>query len=205
MRALVVLLTGIIFIIQSCSERKPSEKVIHQRIISGEFEAYHHLPSYPCDSLQIDSLNKYRLEDSLYTGICFTKYPNINAKLEIRQIFRGELHGNRMILSPKRDTLSLNLYKHGKLIRKSVGTGEIIHCDSLEVFKNDQGKELRYYFGEPYTGRCKRFYPDGDSTQIYLEASYSKGLPHGDHIIYDRNGNQILKEQFINGEKVKEQ
>lgn len=185
----------------SCGDEMTQE-ALRERLISGEFDAYHSLPQIPCDSLAADDQGKYLLDDSLFTGICYTNYENIDAKLEIRQIFQGELHGYRMMLSPKGDTLSMNLYNHGRLIRASMGENERVNCDSLEVFTNNQGKEVRFYFGDPYTGICERYYSDLDTTAIYMRASYRNGLPEGDLIIFDREGNEILRETFVRGEKL---
>lgn len=196
----VGVLFSLIFLF-SCAERN-SEEVLRERLISGEFEAYHSLPQIPCDSLTTDSKGKFFISDSLFTGVCFTEYKNLNAKLEMQQIFRGELHGYRILLSPKGDTLSMNLYNHGKLIRAAIGENERVNCDSLEIFTNEQGKEVRFYFGEPFNGICERYYSEEDTTAIYMRANYRNGLQEGDVIIFDRTGNEIIRETFIRGEKV---
>ncbi|MCC5922438.1 MAG: hypothetical protein JJT77_01525 [Crocinitomicaceae bacterium] len=198
---LIIVTLLVLGLIYACTNSNSPEE-LREKLISGEFDAYHSLPQLPCDSLTIDEKGKYHLGDTLFTGVCFTNYENIAAKLEIRQIFQGELHGYRMMLSPKGDTLSLNLYNHGKLIRASIGENERVNCDSLEVFTNDQGKEVRFYFGEPYTGICERYYSDIDTTAIYMRANYRNGLPEGDLIIFDRAGNEILRETFVRGEKL---
>ncbi len=179
-----------------------NKEQIQERLLSGEFDAYSYLPTINCDSLATDDSGNILYEDSLFSGVCVMYYPNGESVLEARQIFRGKLHGNRILFSPKGDTLSMNLYNHGRLLRESIGQNEVVHCDSLEVFRNDSGDEIRYYFGEPYNGFCETYYPD-DSTAIYTKASYSKGLKHGDFLVYDRSGEIILKEYYQAGEFVK--
>lgn len=192
----------LILVLAACGEQTPSKEAIEEKLVSGEFDAYMHLPNVPCDSLYIDSLETYYLADSLFSGVCFTKYPNISEKLEIRQVFNGKLHGNRIMLSPKGDTLTLNLYSHGRLIRESIGKREVCKCDSLEIRTDENDKEFRYYFDEPYTGICEKYYPGEDSTKLYIKESFYEGLRDGEMIVYDREGNEITKERYKAGKKV---
>lgn len=185
-------------LIVSCGD---DSKNVSERLLKGEFSAYESLPEVPCDSLTLDSLdNTYKVDDTVFTGVCFTSYHNTNSRLEKRQIFEGKLHGNRILYSPKGDTLSVNLYNHGKLIRESIGEREVCHCDSLETREVNE-KELKFYFDEPYTGRCKKYYPE-DSTALYIEASYREGLPHGEMKVYSLDGEVIMSEKFSEGEKI---
>lgn len=185
----------------SCKSESMSAKDAHERLVSGEFDAYSHFSSVPCEELVEDSLGNHYQDDSLFTGVCYTTYPNTGAKLEIRQIFEGRLHGHRFLLAQTGDTISMNLYRHGKLLRESIGRNEVCNCDSLEIVEQE-GKEYRYYFDEPYTGRCQKFYPESDSTQLYIESNFTNGLLSGKTTVYDREGNVILEEKYLDGEKL---
>lgn len=188
------------FLISACDGTK--SEGVQERLLKGEFEAYGELARVHCDSLYQDTITEeYAFNDSLFTGVCFTHYPNSNNDLENRQIFQGKLHGHRIMFGPNGDTLMLNLYNHGRLIRESIGRNEVCLCDSLEVREED-GIEYRYYFNERYTGRCEKYYPGEDSTQLYIEANYLKGLSHGEMIVYDKEGEVIIREKYLEGEKI---
>lgn len=179
-----------------------NNQAISERLLKGEFDAYQDLERIHCDSLYEDTTtNIIYFEDSLFSGVCFTYYPNSEEELENRQIFKGKYHGHRIMFGPKGDTLMLNLYNHGVLLRESIGNNEVCICDSLEIVEKD-GKDYRYYFGQPYTGKCEKFYPGEDSLKIYIEENYLKGLSHGDMLVFDKEGEIILKEKYFEGEKV---
>lgn len=197
----ICLLSVLIIGVFSCQSEGVGTKEAHQRLVSGEFDAYSHFSSVPCAELEEDSLGVYYQSDSLFTGVCYTTYPNSGTKLEIRQIFEGKLHGHRFLLAQTGDTISMNLYRHGKLLRESIGRNEVCHCDSLEIVEKD-GVEYRYYFDAPYTGRCQKFYPESDSTQLYIESNFTNGLLSGKTTVYDRQGNIILEEKYLDGEKL---
>lgn len=183
-------------------DQKPNTQVINNRILSGDFDAYDQLESCRCDSLKIDSLNTYFKDDSLYTGVCFLTHVNSDKKSELRQLFKGKLHGNRIEFSEKGDTISQSIYSFGKL--KNRITDELIncHCDSLLETVNDEQESQMYYQEIPFTGSCHRFFPIPDTNKVYLEIQYLNGVIHGDMIFYDRKGNQILTEVYEKGEKV---
>tara|TARA_B100000508_G_scaffold55003_2_gene42629 strand:+ start:31686 stop:32288 length:603 start_codon:yes stop_codon:yes gene_type:complete len=195
---------GFIFIgiiLYSCSGNGPlTQEEIAERLSKRDFSVYKQLPSCSCDDLtEKDGL--YYKSDSLYTGNCHLNYPNIDAKYEIRQLYKGELYGNRILLSPKGDTLSQNEYKQGDVIREDVGTKEVCNCDELEKIERADGKKIAKYYNEPFTGICQSFFPAPNDDKIYLEAKYEKGVLNGVTKIYDKNGKVILKERYSNGEK----
>lgn len=203
MKILTIILVLLTFV--ACqSEQKPDTKAINKRILSGDFEMYEHLSVCHCDSLTIDSLDTYYKNDSLYTGVCFLTHPVSEKKSEIRQIFRGQLHGNRIDLSKQGDTLSKSIYNLGKLVSRTTSEIEICHCDSLQEIVNSDGEKLMHYQEAPFNGICNRYFPLPDTNKIYLEIPYKNGLVHGDMIIYDRRGKEILTEVYEDGEKVGE-
>lgn len=192
----------ILMVLTACSSNEnPVSKSINKRLLTGDFEVYEQLETCPCDSLRIDSLDNYYKNDSLYTGQCFLTYPNSTKHYEIRQLFKGQLHGNRIIFSPKGDTLNQNIYNFGTLVRRSVGEKEVCHCDSLSEIVKPNGEKIMHYFNAPYNGICRRFFPVPDTNTVYLEIPYKSGKIDGDMIIYNRNGEVILKESYSEGEK----
>jgi antitoxin component YwqK of YwqJK toxin-antitoxin module len=199
-RVSVFIFLAVTFI--GCSSSNSPEE-IRERLLKGEFDAYTHTQRIHCDSLIVDSNDVYFIHDTvLFTGVCFENYPNVNSKLREKQIFQGKLHGHHLLYSMRGDTISMNLYKEGKLIRKSIGKEEIVHCDSLKSGQNLAGDDILLYFDEPYNGRCQKFYPAPDTNKVYITIPYHEGKVDGEMIIYDRNGTPILKEFYVNGEKL---
>lgn len=201
MKTVALLLILLTFV--ACQlDKKPDTKAINKRILSGDFDMYEELDICRCDSLKIDSLNTYFRDDSLYTGVCFLTYPESKKKSEVRQIFKGLLHGNHIELSKKGDTISQSIYNLGEL--KSKRTKEMItcHCDSLKENTNRDEDKRMYYLEIPFTGTCNRFFPLPDTNKIYLKMQYQNGLVHGDMIIYNRQGKEVLTEFYEEGQKV---
>lgn len=196
------LFISLISLLVACNATDNSPEAIRERLLKGEFDAYSHTQRVPCDSLVSDSLGVYRYNDSLFTGVCYENFPNLNVKLVERQIFRGKMHGHHLLYTPKGDTISVNLYNQGKLIRKSLGKSEVVNCEALETSQNLAGEEIKLYFGTPYDGTCHRYYPAPDTNQIYISIPYHKGRVDGELIIYDRQGNILVKEKYDNGMKI---
>ncbi|MEX2485934.1 MAG: hypothetical protein WED10_15285, partial [Brumimicrobium sp.] len=187
MKILYIAIT--LLMVTACTNnKKPSAEAINERLLQGEFEMYEHYSSISCDSLQLDSLNTYYNNDSLYTGECFINYPNSKAKHEVLQIYDGKLHGNKIVLSKKGDTVIQNIYNLGKLISRSVAENVIEPCDSLIEKEQPNGRTLMYHYEIPFTGTCQRFFPKPDTNKVYLEIPYRDGVIHGNMIIYDRKG-----------------
>lgn len=197
--SIILLLT----ILVACqSDQKPDTQTINKQILSGDFEMYEHLSTCNCDSLTIDSTDTYYKNDSLYTGVCYTNFLESEKKAEIRQLFKGQLHGNRINLSKQGDTLVQSIYNLGELKSKTTSELQVCHCDSLNEIINEETGKLMYYEDAPFTGICNRYFPLPDTNKIYLEIPYKNGLVHGDMIIYDRRGKEILTEVYEEGEKV---
>jgi antitoxin component YwqK of YwqJK toxin-antitoxin module len=185
------------------SDQKPDTQTINKHILSGDFEMYEHLSSCNCDSLTIDSTDTYYKNDSLYTGVCYTIFPESEKKAEIRQLFKGQLHGNRINLSKQGDTLVQSIYNLGELKSRTTSEIQICHCDSLNEINTEETEKLKYYREAPFTGICNRYFPLPDTNIVYLEIPYKNGLVDGEMIIYDRRGKEILTEVYDEGEKVR--
>lgn len=196
MRLSFVIIALLLF---SCTQNLTQEE-IEKRIKSRDFSVFKELPSCSCDELKEAEDLLYK-DDSLYTGNCYLNYPNLDQKYEIRQIFKGQLYGNRIILSPKGDTLTQSEYKKGDVFRENVGK-ETCDCEELEKFERADGIVIHKYFNDPFTGYCKRFYPAPYEDKVYLEAQYKNGKLHGSTIMYDKSGNIILEEKYVKGEKI---
>jgi antitoxin component YwqK of YwqJK toxin-antitoxin module len=179
---------------------EPNRDEIIQHLEKHDFSVFNKLPSCNCSELE-DQDGKLTLNNEVYTGTCFSNYPNIEVKYEEQQLFEGELYGYKMIFSPSGDTLSKNEYKQGKVIRKNVGINETCNCEDLVKSTLDDGTEVSLYYDMPFTGICKRFFPPPFETKVYLEAKYKNGKLHGTTRMFDKNENLIYKEKYFNGIK----
>lgn len=179
----------------------PSNEVIRERLLSGEFEAYAYLPSVPCDTLELDSLGNYLNQDSLYSGICFEYFENSKKKRKVHQIFKGKLHGNSLVLGANGDTISMQLFNHGKFVRDLKLGEEKVNCDSLELFQNNEGRQVYFYKGSPFTGNCISYFLN-DSTVIQQQKSFFNGVLEGEVIIYDSLGNPVDTSMYSNGDLI---
>ena len=198
----IVFLIATTALLIGCSSSNTPEE-IRERLLKGEFDAYTFTQRVHCDSIFIDSNDVHYINDTLlFTGVCFKNFTYVDSKLEEKQIFQGKLHGHHLLYSMRGDTISMNLYQNGKLIRKSIGKEEIVHCDSLKTGQNLAGDDILLYFDEPYNGRCQKFYPAPDSNKVYITIPYHEGKVDGEMIIYDKTGAPILKEFYVNGKKI---
>lgn len=198
MRYLILSLLAVLLF--SCNDSTPSKAEIQQRLKERDFTVFKELPSCSCNDLEEIDGSFYQ-GDSLYTGNCYLNYPNLDAKYEIRQLYKGEFYGNRILLSPKGDTLSQNEYKHGDMLRQDVGSKEVCECSALETIERADGSVIANYYDTPFTGTCQRFFPAPNDDKVYLEVTYKNGVIHGNTKVYDKNGKVILKEHYVNGEK----
>lgn len=201
MRITIIILILLTFV--ACqSEKKPDTQAINNRILSGDFEMYEHLSVCHCDSLSIDSTDTYYKNDSLYSGVCFKTFPKSNKKSEVRQIFKGQLHGNRIDFSRSGDTLIKSIYNLGELVNRISSELEVCHCDSLNEVQKDNETTLMFYRDTPFNGVCQRFFPAPDTNKVYLEMPYKNGKVDGSMIIYNRQGEEVLTEFYEEGKKV---
>ncbi|GEM_PF-1733728 len=184
----------------ACNQQ-PQWKEIQARIKKDDFSVYQYLPDCHCADLE-ERNGKFYRQDSLYTGRCYLKYPNSDKKYEKRQLFKGQLYGNRILLSLKGDTIGRSIYKGGKEVRTSVGNQERCACEELEKKDNKYGKPIAYLYDEPFTGVCERYFPAPHDTTVYLEIPYENGIIHGESFIYNKNGDLVLKERYVNGKVI---
>lgn len=199
----IVSIILVLLAITACqADQKFDTKAINQKILAGDFDMYEQLDICRCDSLQTDSLEIYYKNDLLYTGVCFRTFPNSDKKSEVRQIFKGQLHGNRIELSENGDTLVKSIYNLGELVNRITKEPIICPCDSLNEIINEDQETIMYYQNLPFNGICQRYFPAPDTNKIYLEIPYKNGLINGNMIFYNRQGNEILTEPYENGERL---
>ena len=147
----------------SCSN-KPTEKVIHQRLVSGEFDAYHHLPVLQLSQLQKDTLGIYYFEEEVYSGVAEKFYPNSKLLLEKIHLFKGELHGYHLFYGPQADTLLEVLFNEGKALKYRYNKFKLVQNDSIRYADSSL---VGTYLISMYTH---------DSIHYKLESRFFEGL-----------------------------
>ncbi len=204
LRIFIFCLIVSIFISCDLSQQTPTNEVIRERLLLGEFDAYEYLPTVHCDSLVLDTLNNLTYQDSLFSGICFVNFENSSSKQQIQQIFRGKLHGNSLLLSPKGDTISMRLYNHGRFTRELVAGYTTVICDSLDVFQNDLGNQVVFFDGLPFTGKCVSYFDPIESDDSLLQIEkikpYARGVLEGEVILYNSEGEEVNRKMYKGGE-----
>lgn len=125
------LIIGFFLILVSCSSQ-PSKKTIHKKLVSGDFEAYHYLPTVSLDSLRLDSLTGlFYYNDELFTGEGQVLLKNQGVVLQKTQVFKGKNHGYNRFYSVHQDTLLEVLYAMGKPLRYNSNKWDLVQQDSV--------------------------------------------------------------------------
>lgn len=193
-----------VLLLASCAEETitdSTEMPTREKLLNGRFDAYEYTVHCNCDEIVKDSTNTYYKNDTIFTGVCFNTYPNSDSKMEEKQIFEGKMHGYYRIYSKEGDTLTASLYLNGEPDVEKDLTPSSCLCSELETKpgSSDEDISIKTYKGIPYTGTCKEYYPGLDSTQIYMEIPYFKGLAEGKMIIYDKENTPIMMQRFEKG------
>jgi antitoxin component YwqK of YwqJK toxin-antitoxin module len=177
-----------------CSPTQSPKKSVIERVLAGDYSAYNELPRYSCEVLHEKNERIHTSNDSLFTGICFTNYPNTQLVMQEKQYYKGVLHGFVSVLDKQGDTLTTNFYQFGKLIPNA---SQHFQCDCKEL---SEQKKVQYLNGLPYSGTCFSFYKDAN--QKYMEKHYKNGVLDGFLIVYDRAGEILSSTKYSAGEVV---
>lgn len=189
--SLSVILFSFSILIISCESNSKKVAKIHERLISGEFDAYENLLKVDCDSLSMDTLNQFVYQDSLFTGVCHSFYPSSSKIMEIKQIFRGKLHGNKLNLSENGDTISRYIYNNGRIINKFEPQKiNACKCNELETYTSQEGKSIYFYQDQPYTGFCVDHH-ESDTSKIKQSKQFLNGFETGISYKYNLAGEKI--------------
>ena len=113
-----------------CSS-KPSEKVIHQRLVSGEFDMYYYFPVIQIDRLLRDSLEVFLFDEEPFTGVAQKFYPMSTNYLEKVHLFQGKRHGYHLYYSPMSDTLLEVLFNTDEALSYNYNKYKLVNEDSL--------------------------------------------------------------------------
>lgn len=152
-----------------------------------------------CSELIQDSLGTYFKNDSLFTGICISYYPNSSSKYVEKNLLKGLLHGSVFYYDKNGEVLIEEIYENGH--SKRSGKAEVLNCscNELTLMKaSNPDLPARYSLDDiPYTGKCESFYPE--SEYIYMEANYWEGFLNGYTTFYNKDGSKLYMEVYKNG------
>lgn len=153
-----------------------------------------------CDSLIIDTLGILSYHSEIFSGICFSTYPNSDQKYIEKEILKGEYHGKVTYFDKQGKELYSETYNKGEAM------GDLENqpgCNCMELEMKDENGANKYYLNQTiYTGKCTDNFPNSD--QVYLESNYKNGLLHGYTIYYTKDGKVLMMHNYENGEIIKE-
>ena len=185
-----------LFLIFSCSSQSENEILTD----GGSVMQNDQLDSCACSDLTIDSTGLHKMNDELYTGICFEYYPNSENKYIEKSLLDGKPHGRTVYFDQSGEVLFEEVYKAGD--KKRSGDLEVIECDCSEltlVESHLPAVSDRYFLDEmPFTGTCTKYYPESD--QIYMEVSYKAGELDGATTYFNKDGSVMFIEKYTMGE-----
>lgn len=122
---------AIVLILMGCSAQ-PSKKTIQEKLVSGDFDAYHYLPVVPLDSLHFDTLSEVLYyKNQPFTGEAQLVLTNTDIVLQKIQVFKGKIHGYNRFYSIAQDTLLEVLYTMGEPIKYTSNKFDLVQQDSV--------------------------------------------------------------------------
>jgi antitoxin component YwqK of YwqJK toxin-antitoxin module len=153
-----------------------------------------------CDSLATNSTGILTLKTEVFSGKCFSNYPNSDQKYIEKEILKGEYHGKVTYFDKQGELLYSETYNKGA----SLGDVENQpNCNCMDIDRRDENGVKKHYLNKSlYTGKCSDNFPNSD--QVYLEANYKDGLLHGYTIYYQKDGKVLIIHNYENGEIIKE-
>lgn len=194
-----ILLTFTLF---TCSQEKKETENAEKKEL-GNFKKTEALPNCSCSDLEKDSTGTVSLlNKELFTGICYSYYPNDSSKvMEEIQYLDGKIHGYYKVYSPSDGSvLTEDQYIAGK--KQSSGDIYRCNCDDLKVEKIGAEKLNTYtLLGKKFTGICEKF--SKDSKFKIMDMEFVDGLLEGNSIYYDQYGDPITADVYSKGKMIK--
>ena len=191
----IILNLTLVLLVVSCNSESDSTT-----IELGENKTIDMSASCHCDSLKTDSTEILKLQNDVFTGTCFSNYPNSDQKYIEKEILKGEYHGKVTYFDKQGKTLYSETYSKGTAMG-DLDNQPNCNCMDIET-KDENGVKKHFYKNSLYTGKCSDNFPDTD--QVYLEANYKDGLLHGYTIYYKKDGAVLMMHNYENGEIIKE-
>lgn len=189
----IFILIGIVFL-QSCGDDEGYVDVEVQREAKKKGVQASDLISCNCNELVTNEEGIRTLNGDLYSGICYSNYPNIDQKYEEQFYLKGEIQWHKFY-SKTGDLLTQSNYKDG--VREDVSTS----CDCNDLVDTERdGVTYAMLNNKRFTGDCKSYYPTVN--QIYIEEEFKGGLRHGKSIMYSKNGDVLTLTHYLNGTRI---
>ena len=153
-----------------------------------------------CDSLETTVTGLLTLKSKVFSGRCYSNYPNTNQKYIEKEILKGNYHGKVTYFDKHGDLLYSEAYNKGTSFSDLENQP---NCNCMDIDRRDEnGVKKHYLKNSLYTGKCSDNFPN--SKQAYLEANYKDGLLHGYTIYYQKDGTVLMIDNYDNGKIIKE-
>lgn len=192
----ISIIATLTIIFASCNNSGYNKKDLN----TGKFQE-EEIPTCDCVDLTSDSLGMIYLDSTLYTGICYSYYPNSKYKMEERPYLKGQLHGNYLVFEKEsKDTISSVKYINGGLENDNLNKNNDCNCNELTRIKEDE-KDIWMMKNHRYTGTC--FVMNSDTTHKIMERTFKNGLVHGDQMIFDHYGEIVQMDQYWKGDLIR--
>ncbi len=154
-----------------------------------------------CDSLTESSDHSFELNGVLFTGNCISNYPMSDQKYIEKQILNGKIHGKISYFDKSGHVLVEEMYNNGNLIGNIGDNTNQCACAALKI-KDIDNSSKAFLNNILFSGHCEDYFPN--SKQISLEANYNKGLLDGFTIVYKKNGQSLMIQEYDNGQLLNE-
>lgn len=152
-----------------------------------------------CDELSSNSDDLKLYNDTLFTGVCTSNYPDTEDKYVEKHYLAGQLHGKVKYYDKEGEIIAEEEYAQGVNTISATESFVPCNCSELRLEKGQNGMPNKKYKGTTlYSGICYQYYPDTED--VYMELSYQDGILHGYCKYYDKEGNQLYMEEYNKGD-----
>ncbi|MCH2233989.1 MAG: hypothetical protein MK078_07025 [Crocinitomicaceae bacterium] len=151
-----------------------------------------------CEDLGVNADSLFTLEDTLFTGMCFSSYPGTDIRYMEKHYLAGVLHGKVFIYDKEGNVIAEEEYTNGINTLSASESFVPCKCSELRVEEGVNGAPNKKYKNTlPFTGVCHEYFPGTED--VYMEISYQNGILHGYCKYYDVEGNQLYMEEYNKG------
>ena len=152
-----------------------------------------------CEDLMVNSDSLMTFNDKLFTGMCYSDYPETDMRYVEKHYLSGVLHGKIFYYDKEGAIIAEEEYTNGINTLSATESFVPCLCSELRTETGVNGAPNKKYKNTlPFTGICHEYFKGTET--VYMEISYQNGILHGYCKYYDREGNQLYMEEYNKGE-----